>query len=75
MNNLWRIVSLVVVFGFIVGCRTFNPTPMEQVPFKDRAETRTEDGVTVSVVVLTAEESLAAFDVKLYKKKIQPVWL
>ncbi len=27
------------------------------------------------MVVLTAEESKAAFDVKLYKKKIQPVWL
>ncbi len=75
MKDSWRIVSLAVVFGFIVGCRTFNPTPMDQVPFKERAETRTEEDVTISVVVLTAEESQAAFDVKLYKKKIQPVWL
>ena len=35
----------------------------------------TEDGVTASVVVLTAEEAQAAFDCKLNKKKIQPVWL
>ncbi len=48
---------------------------MDQVPFKDRAETQSKEGVTVSVVVLTAEEARAAFDVKLYKKKIQPVWL
>jgi hypothetical protein len=48
---------------------------MDQVPFKERTETRTEEGVTVSVVVLTAEESKEVFDVKLYKKKIQPVWL
>jgi hypothetical protein len=48
---------------------------MDQVPFKDRAETQTKEGVTVSMAVLTAEEAKAAFDVKLYKKKIQPVWL
>jgi hypothetical protein len=58
-----------------LGCRTFSPTPMEEVGFKQRAETRTEEGVTVSVVVLTAEEAKAAFDCKLYKKKIQPVWI
>jgi hypothetical protein len=48
---------------------------MDEVGFKERAETQTKSGVTVSVVVLTAEEALAAFDCKLYKKKIQPVWL
>ncbi len=29
---------------------------MDQVPFKERAETRTEEDVTISVVVLTAED-------------------
>ena len=60
---------------FVVGCRTFSPTPMDQVGFEERAETQTKDDVTVKVVVLTAEEAKAAFDCKLYKKKIQPVWL
>ncbi len=59
----------------VVGCRTFSPTPMDQVGFKERAQSRSEDDVTVKVVVLTAEEAKAAFDCKLYKKKIQPVWL
>jgi len=48
---------------------------MDEVGFKQRAETRTEEDVTVSIVVLTAEEAKAAFDCKLYKKKIQPVWI
>jgi hypothetical protein len=48
---------------------------MDEVGFKQRAETQTKDGVTASIVVLTAEEAKAAFDCKLYKKKIQPVWL
>jgi len=66
---------LAAAMVFVVGCRTFSPTPMDQVGFKERAETRTEEDVTVKVVVLTAEEAKATFDCKLYKKKIQPVWL
>jgi hypothetical protein len=63
---------VLVVAG---GCRTFSPTPIDEVGFKKRAESQTKDGVTASVVVLTADEARAAFDCKLYKKKIQPVWL
>jgi hypothetical protein len=48
---------------------------MDDVGFKQRAESQTKDDVTASVVVLTAEEAKAVFDCKLYKKKIQPVWL
>jgi len=72
-----RVKSLVFTTAIVVvtGCRTFSPTPMDQVPFRERAETQTEKGVTVSMVVLTAEEARAVFDVKLDKKKIQPVWL
>ena len=75
MRDAWRITAAATVLGFLIGCRTFSPTPMDEVGFKQRAESRTEDKVTASVVVLTAEEAKAAFDCKLYKKKIQPVWL
>ena len=69
------ILLFAAAMVFVVGCRTFTPTPMDQVGFEERAEVQTEDDVTVRVVVLTAEEAKAAFDCKLYKKKIQPVWL
>jgi len=75
MRSLLKYVAIASSFTLVVGCRTFNPTPMDDVGFEQRAETRTEEDVTVSVVVLTAEEALAAFDCKLYKKKIQPVWI
>lgn len=75
MKHLLRFVAFSWFFILVVGCRTFSPTPMDEVGFKQRAEKRTEENVTVSVVVLTAEEAKAAFDCKLYKKKIQPVWL
>ncbi|MEJ2189107.1 MAG: LssY C-terminal domain-containing protein [Acidobacteriota bacterium] len=76
MRNAARVVVFIAVLGVVSsGCRTFSPTPMNEVGFEQRAETRTEEGVTVSVAILTAEEAKAAFDCKLYKKKIQPVWL
>ena len=76
MKNAARVIVFIAVLGAVFsGCRTFSPTPMNEVGFEQRAETRTEEGVTVSVAILTAEEAKAAFDCKLYKKKIQPVWL
>jgi hypothetical protein len=61
--------------GALSACATFSPTPMEQVPFKERAQTATRDGVTVTAAVLSAEEARAVFDSKLYKKGIQPIWI
>jgi hypothetical protein len=75
MRGFPQSFALASLFMLIAGCRTFSPTPMAQLSFKERADTQTEEGVTVSVVVLTAEEAKAVFDSKLYKKKIQPVWL
>jgi hypothetical protein len=75
MKSLSRPLAVASIFAVVVGCRTFSPTPMDEVGFKQRVDTQTKDGMTVSVVVLTAEEAKAAFDCKLYKKKIQPVWL
>jgi hypothetical protein len=57
------------------GCRGFNPVPLESVPFLERAQTQAGDEVTVTAAVLSAEEAREVFDVKLYKKRIQPVWL
>ena len=75
MKDLLKPVAFGLILALVVGCRTFSPTPMDEVGFKQRADTQTKDGLTASVVVLTAEEAKAAFDCKLYKKKIQPVWL
>ena len=75
MRNLWIAVAMAPVLAAVVGCRTFSPIPIDEVGFKQRAESQTKDDVTASVVVLTAEEAKATFDCKLYKKRIQPVWL
>jgi len=59
----------------VFGCASFNPRPVEQVPFKARAQTQSENNVRVTAAVLSAEETKAVFDLDLYKKGIQPIWI
>ena len=58
----------------ILGCASFQPRPIAEVPFKDRAQTQSEGGVRVTAAVLSAEESKEVFGVDLYKEFIQPIW-
>ena len=58
------------------GCASsFNPRPIEEVPFKERAQTQTEQNVTVTASVLSAEDCLKKFNVNLYSRNIQPIWI
>ncbi len=71
-----RTVAFCILSGTILcGCATFNPQPINEVPFRERAETQTEDGVRVTAAVLSAKETEAVFGRPLYKRGIQPVWL
>jgi hypothetical protein len=69
------LISGLLAVATSTGCASFNPTPIDQVGFLDRAESVTKGDITVAVAVLSAEEAKAVFDTKLYKKKIQPIWL
>jgi hypothetical protein len=69
------LVLFVVLSLTVYGCASFNPRPIEEVPFKARAQTQSEDNVRVTAAVLSAEESKAVFDLDLYNKGIQPIWL
>lgn len=68
-------VPLMICTLLICGCATFEPRPIEEVPFKERVETQYENNVQVTAAVLSAEESEAVFGVPLYERKIQPIWL
>jgi hypothetical protein len=73
MNARRAVSAAILTLG--LGCSTFDPVPLEKVPFRERAQVETRDGVTVSVSVLTKDETRQAFDVFLQNQKIQPVWL
>jgi hypothetical protein len=67
------VLYLFTVAGF--GCASFEPRPMDQVPFMERAQTQQEGKIRVTAAVLSAKESEEVFDVALYKEDIQPIWL
>ena len=71
----WIRGVLIISMGLLSACASFEPKPIEDVPFLGRAQTQTEGGVTVTVAVPGPEESKQLFGVSLSEKKIQPVWL
>ena len=68
-------VLLTLLIMWLPACKTYNPTPIEQVSFLERSQTQTVGGLTVTAAVLSHEESEKIFGRPLAKKGIQPVWL
>jgi hypothetical protein len=70
-SSLYLVIPLMVS-----GCAaTFSPTPIDEVPFKSRAQIQTKGGLTVTAAVPTSEEANAIYGVDLASKEIQPVWI
>jgi hypothetical protein len=60
----------------IAGCAsTFQPRALEEINFRQRAQTQAEGNFRVTAAVLSARETEAVFGFALYKNGIQPVWL
>ena len=66
--------GLLFLIG-LLACATYNPRPLDEVPFKARAQTQSKGNVRVTAAVLSAKESEAVFSLPLYDEGIQPVWL
>jgi hypothetical protein len=59
-----------------LGARaTYQPGTLDPETYLARAQTETEDGVTVTTAALSAAESGALFGVDLADDDIQPVWI
>jgi hypothetical protein len=71
-----RRFAVFLITGLVLlGCASFNPQPLNDRPFRERATVQTKNGVRVLAAVLSAEETQSVFGLSLYKKGIQPVWL
>jgi len=76
-----RLFTKILISIFTIGVvscggfKDYPAVPIAQVDFLKRAETKTEDGITVTVSVLTIDESEKIFGVDLFKKGVQPVWI
>lgn len=65
----------IVLILVVSSCATFNPRPIEEVPFQVHAKTKSDRDLTVTVAVLSEEQSKQVFGVDLYDERIQPIWL
>ena len=75
-DKILRFVFTVLCLLVSMGCTTaFHPRSLDEVPFRDRAQTQEEKEVQVTAVVLGAEETKKVFDLDLYQMGIQPIWL
>ena len=51
-----RLSLIALVLLGLSACVSFNPVPIEELTFRERVETEEQDGVRVSVAVLSREE-------------------
>jgi hypothetical protein len=73
----------MLLLGFLLispflfsGCAaTYHPGSIHDVGFRERAQSKHDEDVRVTVAVLSAEESKELFGVALARKNIQPVWV
>ncbi|MFV1974573.1 MAG: LssY C-terminal domain-containing protein [Candidatus Scalindua sp.] len=59
----------------LFGCASFNPRTVDEVPFRERAQVQSDDNVRITAAVLSPEETKELFDLPLYRRGIQPIWL
>jgi hypothetical protein len=77
---LWLLAAIPLI-SLIIGCATaqvsptFSPQSINEVKFRDRAQSEYDDKVRVTVAVPTAEENKALFSANLAIKEIQPIWV
>ncbi len=64
-----------MLLPLLSACKTYNPIPIDNVPFLQRSQTQTVGGVTITAAVLSHKESEQIFGRPLAEKGIQPVWL
>ena len=72
----WNAFVIAMLLTLLLGgCASFNPRPSEEVGFEQRAVSKTDGGVKVSVVALSEDEASRATGVDLAHQGIQPVWI
>jgi len=76
MLSTFRIAFIFMVVLVLSGCAaSYDPKPLEESNFLERAQTQSRDGVTVTVAVLSRDESQEIFGVDLEATGVQPVWI
>jgi LssY C-terminus len=79
--NVLQILVIFTMMTLFAGCATlqapssFAPQSINEVRFRDRAQSTFDDEVRVTTAVPSREESEALFGADLSKREIQPIWV
>ena len=74
-------IALSLILWVLTGCAalktpaSFDPPSINEVRFRDRSQSKTDQDVRVSVAVPTADETKQLFVADLIRREIQPVWV
>lgn len=76
MLSTFSLASIFVAILVLSGCAaSYDPKPLEESKFLERAQTQSRDGVTVTTAVLSRDEGEEIFGVDLEAVGVQPVWI
>ena len=81
ISNIIKIFPTLLFMMLLVSCATtqmpstFNPLSINEVRFRDRAQSNSDQELRVSVAVPTAGETESLFQADLIRKEIQPIWV
>jgi hypothetical protein len=74
-RNALAITAAFLIALQALGCASFDPKPLEEVPFRERAQTQNRDGLQVTVAVPSRQEAQQLYGVDVGKKGLQPIWI
>lgn len=81
LSNIKSILILLILVMVLSGCATtqmpstYKPRSINEIRFRDRAQSKSDNEVRVSAAVPTAAETLELFNADLIRREIQPVWV
>ncbi|MFC1828128.1 LssY C-terminal domain-containing protein [Thermodesulfobacteriota bacterium] len=75
ISAMRRLSLMSICLLMVSGCASYKPHPIDDVAFRERAQTKQEGNVRVTAAVPSAMESRKIFGVHIYKRGIQPIWL
>ena len=74
-NMNFRLIIALTLLANLAGCVNFNPDAQWHNPHLDRAQSQSQDGISVSAVVLEDHEAHRVYGVNLGTYGIRAIWL
>ena len=75
ISSIPKLIRAGICILILTGCASYKPHTLDEVPFRERYQTKYEGNVRVTAAVPSAKESRKIFGVRIYRRGVQPIWL